>query len=74
MFMWTAIRLAGKNAQLKRELRQRDEQIDGLTARIRRMTSDIDLVTACLPAADRKIALQLVRDLHRIENLDEVEQ
>lgn len=47
------------------------EQIERLTARLRRIQSDVELLGACIPPDKRDMALGLVRDRHRIEDLEE---
>lgn len=68
-----ALSLADKNWRLTRRLAERDRQVAGLTARLRRIQSDVELLGACIPHDKRDMALGLVRDRHRIEDLDEAE-
>ena len=69
-----AYRLAVENCRLRRALAERDVQVDGLTERLRRLYADVDLLACCVPVDHRQDALALVRDRHRIEDLDEIEE
>lgn len=48
-------------------------RIEALTERLRRIHADVELLGACLPREKRGLALALVRDRHRIEDLEETE-
>lgn len=64
-------------ARIRRQsfiIADQDRIIEGLTARLRRIQSDVDLIAACLPVEKRDLALSLVRDRHRIEDLDTIEE
>jgi hypothetical protein len=52
-------------------LRRQDEVIETLRGRLRRIQSDVELLGACIPPDKRDMALGLVRDRHRIEDLEE---
>lgn len=60
-------------ARIRRQMSMLDRQqaqIEGLTARLRRIQADVDLLGACLPVEKRDLALSLVRDRHRIVDGD----
>ena len=64
-------------ARIQRQSRiiaDQDRIIDGLTERLRRLYADVDLLACCVPVDHRQDALALVRDRHRIEDLDEIEE
>ena len=67
-------RLLIENERLRRALAERDVQVDALTARLRRIQADVDLLACCVPVDHRQDALALVRDRHRIESGDIIEE
>lgn len=74
MIGFLLLRQAARISRQAAIIADQDRIIDGLTARLRRMQSDVDLIAACLPADKRGLALSLVRDRHRIEDLDTYEE
>lgn len=54
-----------------RIIETQDQVIETLRTRLARIQADVDLLGACLPREKRALALSLVRDRHRIEDLDE---
>lgn len=51
-----------------RLLDAQDHTIEGLTAQLRRIQADVELLACTIPPAKRTLALSLVRDRHRIED------
>jgi hypothetical protein len=52
---------------------QQQHAIETLSARLRRLYADVELLGACIAPEKRHLALSLVRDRHRIEDLDQTE-
>lgn len=69
-----AFRLADKNRQLRADLKERTSERDALRARVRRMTEDINLVTAALPVEKRRDVLSMIRDRHALDLIDDYEE
>lgn len=64
-FFMTALRLAADNNSLRRELRRVEQ--DAARTRVERDQARRDCELVALMAKDRKMALEFLRDQHRIQ-------